>query len=295
MIPTKETIFAIADSIYRASGMHVGIHDIQYTIEASAGDDSGNLCAYCRRCCPGFLETCLNDDAEHIAQAQKAKEPMVYRCHMGLTEAILPIRSEEDQVIGVVFLGQIRLIPDSTMTFDAVHAHLMSAYPASSYAIEREALLEAYNNTATMTREAFNGFLHLISLLVQGMYVSQWLNTREDTSESAFRRYLDTLDIVKIPLTAFSAQTAAAEMKLSYSQLNRLSNQILGMPLKQYILHEKIKAAADLLRNTDDPSVKNTAGAVGIDDAHYFSRLFKKYMGCSCSEYLQNLQNINRN
>lgn len=88
-----------------------------------------------------------------------------------------------------------------------------------------------------------------------------------------------------MPITSFSAQQAAETLKLSYSQLNRLSNTMLNMPFKQYILHEKIKAAPIILGTSPSCSVKDAAHAVGIEDAHYFSRLFRKYMGCSCMEY----------
>lgn len=171
------------------------------------------------------------------------------------------------------------------MSFEAVYNRLNAAYPAFINEAHDQALKKAYNNTAAMTREVFYGFLDLIKITVNGMYVSHWLDTRTVTSEIVFRRYLDSLDIIRMPITSFSAQQAAETLKLSYSQLNRLSNTMLGMPFKQYILHEKIKAASIILGTSTSCSVKDAAHAVGIEDAHYFSRLFRKYMGCSCMEY----------
>lgn len=46
----------------------------------------------------------------------------------------------------------------------------------------------------------------------------------------------------------------------------------------------KMQRAGQLLDLTDW-SVKEIAGAVGLSDPYYFSRLFKKMMGCSPTAY----------
>ncbi|MBQ7661569.1 MAG: helix-turn-helix transcriptional regulator [Clostridia bacterium] len=52
----------------------------------------------------------------------------------------------------------------------------------------------------------------------------------------------------------------------------------------QYIVSLRISNAMNLLDSTDDPVTK-IAGAVGYDNALYFSRLFKKHVGISPREY----------
>lgn len=57
-----------------------------------------------------------------------------------------------------------------------------------------------------------------------------------------------------------------------------------GMPLKQYILNQKMDAANFLLSDTNK-SVKDIARELGFVDSHNFSRTYKKLTGLSPSEY----------
>ncbi|MDR3336450.1 MAG: AraC family transcriptional regulator [Treponema sp.] len=79
------------------------------------------------------------------------------------------------------------------------------------------------------------------------------------------------------------AQLAAAA-RFSYSHLSSLFKKSTGYAPKEYFLHTKIQASArDLYFSS--LSVKDIALSYGIEDAYYFSRLFKKIMGLSPSEY----------
>lgn len=285
MIPTEQVILTLADSMHRASGMHVGIHDLKYTVKAVAGDDCENLCRYCRQRCPAFFENCGVFDTQFIETVRQTKKRAIYRCHMGMTDAILPILSEKEEVIGVVFLGQVRIIPDSTWQFDRIFETLISSYPTHFSAADREGLHRAFKNTTTMTQKTFDGFLDLISMLADSFGLNHWIGTRTPTSDLIFRTYLERQDLIRMPMSAFSAQKIANEMNLSYSQLNRISNRVVEMPLKQYVLHLKVDAAAKLLSEKPELTVQAAADAVGIGDAHYLSRLFRKRFGMGCTEY----------
>lgn len=58
----------------------------------------------------------------------------------------------------------------------------------------------------------------------------------------------------------------------------------IGMSPMQYIVELRFRYACDLLENTD-MSVKEVAALSGYDDPHFFSKLFKKHIGLSPSEY----------
>jgi len=56
------------------------------------------------------------------------------------------------------------------------------------------------------------------------------------------------------------------------------------MTITYYTNHQKMKRAAELLRDTQ-LSITAVAEAVGFLDLNYFSRLFKKQMGRSPSAF----------
>jgi len=67
---------------------------------------------------------------------------------------------------------------------------------------------------------------------------------------------------------------------LSRQHLIYLFNRETGVPPIEYFLRMKMQKAGQLLHLTD-LSVKEVAAAVGIHDPYYFTRLFRKRMGCS--------------
>lgn len=76
-----------------------------------------------------------------------------------------------------------------------------------------------------------------------------------------------------------------AEMfHFSPNYLGQLFYQKTGVYLNAYVTNLRVHKAAELLLKTDLP-VGDVAQAVGIDDPHYFSKLFKNRMGVSPNKY----------
>ena len=66
--------------------------------------------------------------------------------------------------------------------------------------------------------------------------------------------------------------------------LSRVFKQEMGIGISEYLNRLRMEQAARLLRETNIKIV-SVAEKVGIEDAHYFSSLFKRYMGTSPSLY----------
>ncbi|MDG0793462.1 AraC family transcriptional regulator [Cohnella ginsengisoli] len=76
----------------------------------------------------------------------------------------------------------------------------------------------------------------------------------------------------------------AAHAGLSKQHLIHLFKQETGFPPIDYYLRLKMQKAGQLLSLTG-MSVKEIAAAVGFGDPYYFSRMFKKLMGASPTDY----------
>lgn len=66
--------------------------------------------------------------------------------------------------------------------------------------------------------------------------------------------------------------------------LRQLFRRHLGETPIHYLIRRRIEAAAETLSCSDAP-VQEIARGVGIDNPFYFSRLFRRWMGCSPSDY----------
>lgn len=76
----------------------------------------------------------------------------------------------------------------------------------------------------------------------------------------------------------------SANVNLSPSYLCRIFKTEVGTNITSYLNNLRVRKAASLIRE-NDLSLKEISALVGIDDQLYFSRLFKKCMGISPSEY----------
>ncbi len=71
---------------------------------------------------------------------------------------------------------------------------------------------------------------------------------------------------------------------MSESTLLRAFRAAVGMTPIQYVNYRRIQRAAEMLQQTDR-AIETIAEQVGISDANYFSRLFRRYFKCSPSAY----------
>ncbi|WP_161793356.1 helix-turn-helix domain-containing protein [Cohnella kolymensis] len=86
-----------------------------------------------------------------------------------------------------------------------------------------------------------------------------------------------------------SREELAAYVFLNPAYLSRLFRKETGMVLTNYILHEKMSKAADLLASTDQ-SISEIADGLGYCNFSYFARLFRKVHGVTPHDYRKSLR-----
>ena len=82
----------------------------------------------------------------------------------------------------------------------------------------------------------------------------------------------------------------AASRHISTCWFIRSFRQVIKVTPMQYILSLRMANAQNLLETTDY-NISEVAAAVGYDNALYFSRLFRKHIGVSPSEYRKKRNN----
>lgn len=84
--------------------------------------------------------------------------------------------------------------------------------------------------------------------------------------------------------SSFCIQDATDALGMSRSQLHVKMKSLLNMSMGDYIKKKRLDRACMLLRSGHN--VSETAYQTGFSDPNYFSKVFKKYMGVSPTEYL---------
>ncbi|MBR5291201.1 MAG: helix-turn-helix transcriptional regulator [Erysipelotrichaceae bacterium] len=84
--------------------------------------------------------------------------------------------------------------------------------------------------------------------------------------------------------TSISLNSIAKSMNMNASYLSNLFKQETGMTLMYFINQQKINLACEYLKKTQQ-NITQIADKAGFMDVNYFTRVFKKHMGVSPTEY----------
>lgn len=103
--------------------------------------------------------------------------------------------------------------------------------------------------------------------------------TAEPSIMTTARRICDTRFAQSL-----TVQGIAAELSLNPDYLRQLFLKWTGQSPIDYLIHKRLECACDLLR-LNQLTIHEVAARSGIPNPYYFSRLFRKRMGCTPSEY----------
>ncbi|MDD2243742.1 MAG: response regulator [Dysgonamonadaceae bacterium] len=115
-------------------------------------------------------------------------------------------------------------------------------------------------------------------------------NTQVSSQDSGFLQRVNDIIYREMKNPDFKVTNLANDLAISTSQLNKKINDMTGYASSIYILQIKLSYAKKIL-STYDKSIGEVASDCGIYDVNYFSRVFKKYMGLTPSQYKHSIQN----
>lgn len=109
-------------------------------------------------------------------------------------------------------------------------------------------------------------------------------NDREPAYIRDCKDYIARHRTGKIDLNAM-----AEELRISYGYLSRKFREIVGMTVQQYILKEKIRAAANMIRYSDIP-LSEIANYLDFSSQSHMGTYFKKEYHMTPNEYRKRFQ-----
>ena len=86
-----------------------------------------------------------------------------------------------------------------------------------------------------------------------------------------------------------SSSSAAERCNLTSFQFSRLFKETYGLTFQDYVLRFRIREACRLLKNPT-AEIADVAFLVGFNDPSYFGKIFRRYMDCSPSEFIESNQ-----
>ena len=155
-----------------------------------------------------------------------------------------------------------------------VHARLVSEFGALLESRQASYNLNAFIHAANQLRQILSHIAQLMPLARQQQSADALdLEAVHSTMQARIHEQLDL-------------ETLAETVNLSKYHFVKRYKELTGTTPINHFIHLKIERACYLL-DVSDKNVSEIAFALGYEDAYYFSRIFKKTMGVSPSQYRQ--------
>ncbi len=174
-------------------------------------------------------------------------------------------------------------ISDATLPYrtakkvvDEKERHIYRSFSEASY----------YFNSDIPNKELV--LMSLGSLIVSYLIVYLGKNMSSEVVEDIRKNILQNFADANYELEKY-----LRSLPFSYDYLRKLFKKEMGYTPHDYLIRTRMNAAKMLLSGTSrhDYSISQTSEMCGFSEPLYFSRVFKKYFGCSPSQYAQKMEN----
>lgn len=271
----------LLENFYIMSGIRVGIHSLNNEIigeyrHIALERKDYTFCEMIRFDHPAdFSMKCSACDTSAIERVRTTKKTLIYRCHVGFMEALVPILAH-GEVFCVLFIGQT--INENERTFTRKKVDDMLDIMKCSDALKAE-YIAAYEKMPVISAEKFRAYVYFLEISAQSIYDNNHISRLDISKTEQFRYYIS-----KNLCNQITVSDAAENLGISTSHLSKLIARDMGTTFTQYLTQCRMEEAKRMLR-TSSQSVINIALTLKFNEPTYFMRRFREYTGMSCSEY----------
>lgn len=259
---------AVLKDFHQLTGFLTVVYDSSRQVLTSYPGRMSRFCSAVRQS-PVLLDRCIQCDNLAFDICDKTRKPYIYKCHMGITEAVAPIYAN-DVTIGYLMFGQI--LSDAP---DNLRQRAAQVQTEHNIQIDNDTV----DSMVTANEDFISAAAGMMAMCASYLYTNRIIRKNPNILEYQLKEYIDANLAQDL-----SIQNLCRHFYISRTKLYSIARDCFGMGISDYIRAERIKRAQHLLLNTSD-SVASVAAAVGIADTNYFIRAFKSAVGVTPLRY----------
>ncbi len=267
------SLYDILKQLYSISGILIDVYSLDGESLARYPDRGAELCRLVNEDPRGCVR-CGRANQEGFAQVRKEHKVHIYKCHMGLYEAVVPLYYY-GTLAGYMMMGQ--MLEKGEEARAEVIEKAKSLGLGSSETIE-----SAVDGLVQIDLEEIETFVTLCRICAD--YITnhhQFPVSAGDIAEEV-RLYLEEHYGEKITL-----KRLCSWFGYSKTRLNQLFRESMGMSIYHCLMEIRMEKAKESLKKSEK-SIYSIAQECGFSDQNYFARQFKKHTGCTPGEYRRN-------
>ena len=266
-------IETVLRELYTVSGCRVSIHDSEYAEIAAYPHE---LSPFCRmiQTSPAAYMGCLRGDAEALSRVRRSESPYIYRCHMGLYEAVAPLY-HAGVLTGYLMMGQ--LADRESGTKEDIFQRAQNALSDGDFTLEQlrcevDAILET-------TAEMFSSFVNIMSICAEYITLSGRMDLPARDLAHMVKKYIHQNYGSHISL-----DNLCESFSCSKSTLMNTFRDAYGITIGRYITDVRVNRARRLLTDTEMP-VREISAECGFSDQGYFTKVFSAATGFAPTDF----------
>ncbi len=237
--------------------------------------------SFCKliRTFPSLKEKCNECDKNACKKVSRLSEPYIYKCHVNLTEAIVPIKMD-NKIYGFILLGQIILDEEKEQYLLRITSYL------DSHNIKKEKAILAIQEQTVMSKIKLIAACKILQKNATTLIYTKAIALKKNKVADQIETYIN-LNLDK----ELSIDIICDKFNISKSRLCSISKADYGIGIAKYIRLARVQKAKELLLDTDT-TIYLIAIKIGINDYNYFTKVFKSITGLTPSEYRKNGYNL---
>lgn len=216
-------------------------------------------------------EKCKQCDYNALIKCRNTKEPVIYQCHTGQSELVVPIVSL-NTIIGYIICGQIYTTDTQYPNWDSLYKIL------KEYHLDFPDLELAYQNKKRLSPMQFKSAAHIIHICS-----SQLSQTEHSLHQESLSYEIDSYILGNITQN-LDVTNLCTHFNYRKTTFHKITNELFGTSITKHIRELRIQYAKQLLSSTNLP-VSEVAIMVGIEDYNYFTKVFKQETLCTPRDF----------
>ncbi len=268
----------ILRELYLVSGCRVSVHDPESTEIAAYPRELSPFCRLVQTNPQAHL-SCLGGDAAALAEVRRSGKPYIYRCHMGLYEAVAPLYSA-GVFSGYLMIGQIA---DSEKNQkDAIFTNATGVLGADTPDIQ--SLKVAIEALAAMDEKRFSSFVSIMQICAAYLTLTDRMHPAQPDLAHQIRQYITVHYAEKVSLDRLCTQFGCSK-----STLMNTFRAAYDMTIVEYLTEVRVSHARRMLAESER-SIHDISVLCGFAEQGYLTRVFTEATGVSPSAFRRHMK-----
>jgi len=221
-------------------------------------------------------EACRQCDTAACRRASRQKEPYIYTCHAGLTEAIATIRVDT-VIVGYLSFGHLFAYDDHETGIAKIWEQV------GRYKLPEEAVCDACKEQPLLSRDYILSAAHILHAVASLLVMERMAVLKKESIEVRLDRYL--AENFTKPI---DAKLLCNHFHIGKTKLYEILRQSYGCGLGEHLRRLRMEKAKALLEEQPQMTISEVAMACGYENYNYFIATFSKMVGRSPCQYRKN-------